>query len=178
MWIMIAARDLRTQAVDTSVLIGMLVTSCLPTTIASNVVMTRDAGGDDSAAIVEVVIGNVFGSFLSPGLIYVLIPDRPEFKQWAPVQPGQLGDMYRNVAQKLGMAVIIPLAVGQGVRILFQEKVVWCVTHLHTGKISTIFLCTLVWCVLWMATGIHKGTLAKLNAGQPSPTPFRLALST
>ncbi|CAN8097214.1 unnamed protein product [Discula destructiva] len=145
MWIMIAAGDLRTQVVESSVIIGMLVTSCLPTTIASNVVMTRNAGGDDAAAIIEVVIGNVFGSFVSPGLIYVLIPNRPEFEDWAPVKPDELGGMYQNVAQKLGLTVIIPLAVGQAVRILFEKQVTWCVTHLHIGKISTLFLCTLVW---------------------------------
>lgn len=145
MWIIIAAGDLRTQAIDTSILIGMLVTSCLPTTIASNVVMTRNAGGDDAAAIIEVVIGNVFGSFLSPGLIYVFIPSRPEFQQWAPAQPSDLGEMYGNVAQKLGLTVILPLAVGQGVRMLFEKQVVWCVTKLYLGKISTLFLCTLVW---------------------------------
>lgn len=149
MWIIIAAGDLRTQAIESSVLIGMLVTSCLPTTIASNIVMTRNAGGDDAAAIIEVVIGNVFGSFLSPGLIYVLIPNLPDFKQWAPVQPDELGGMYRNVAQKLGLTVIIPLILGQVVRIFFTKQVVWCVTRLHTGKISTFFLCTLVWCVFW-----------------------------
>ncbi|KAJ4391358.1 LRR receptor-like serine/threonine-protein kinase RGI2 [Gnomoniopsis smithogilvyi] len=145
MWIIIAAGDLRTQVVDTSVLIGMLVTSCLPTTIASNIVMTRNAGGDDAAAIIEVVIGNVFGSFLSPGLIYVLIPNRPEFQQWTPAQPSELGEMYGNVAQKLALTVILPLAVGQGVRILFEKQVVWCVTKLYLGKISTLLLCTLVW---------------------------------
>lgn len=147
MWIIIAAGDLRTQAIETSVLIGMLVTSCLPTTIASNVVMTRNAGGDDAAAIIEVVIGNVFGSFLSPGLIYILIPNRPEFQQWSPAQPNDLGEMYGNVAQKLSLTVILPLAVGQGVRILFKKQVIWCVAKLYLGKISTLFLCTLVWCV-------------------------------
>lgn len=145
MWIIIAAGDLRTQAIESSVLIGMLVTSCLPTTIASNVVMTRNAGGDDAAAIIEVVLGNVFGSFVSPGLIYVLVPHRPAFKQWAPVRPDELGGMYRSVAMKLGLAVIVPLVGGQVVRILSTKRVVWCVKHLHTGKISTFFLCTLVW---------------------------------
>lgn len=147
MWIIIAAGDLHTQAIETSILIGMLVTSCLPTTIASNIVMTRNAGGDDAAAIIEVVIGNVFGSFISPGLIYVLIPNRPEFVQWAPAQPSDLGKMYGNVAQQLGLAVILPLAVGQGVRILFKEQVIWCVEKLYLGKISSVFLGTLVWCV-------------------------------
>lgn len=145
MWIMIAAGDLTTQAVDISVLIGMLITACLPTTIASNIVMTRNAGGDDAAAIVEVVIGNVFGSFVSPGLIYGLMPGRPEFQQWAPASPATLGAMYKSVAVKMSLTVIAPLIVGQVVRIVFKRQVVWCVTRFHMGKVATFFLCTLVW---------------------------------
>lgn len=145
MWTMIAAGDLHTQVIDISVLLGMLVTSCLPTTIASNIVMTRNAGGDDAAAIIEVVIGNVFGSFLCPGLIYALIPNRPEFQSWMPASPSTLGTMYAGVAKKLGLAVILPLAVGQTTRVLFERKVKWCVERLYLGKVSTFFLCTLVW---------------------------------
>lgn len=145
MWIIIAAGDLSTQAVDIPVLIGMLITSCLPTTIASNIVMTRNAGGDDAAAIIEVVIGNVFGSFVSPGLIYGFIPNRPEFQPWMPASPSTLGAMYKSVAMKMSLTVIAPLIVGQAVRMLFKRQVVWCVHKFHLAKVATFFLCTLVW---------------------------------
>lgn len=145
MWIIIASGDLRTHVIDTPVLIGMLVTSCLPTTIASNIVMTRNAGGDDAAAIIEVVIGNVFGSFLAPGLIYALIPRRQEFQDWMPASPSTLGLMYKEVAKKLGLTVIVPLVVGQAIRVLFKKKVIWCVTRLRLSKVATFFLCTLIW---------------------------------
>lgn len=145
MWIIIAAGDLHTNAIDVPVLLGMLVTSCLPTTIASNIVMTRNAGGDDAAAIIEVVIGNVFGSFMCPALIYVLIPNRPEFQPWLPASLSTLGSMYASVAQKLGLAVILPLVVGQTTRVLFGKQAKWCVERLYLAKVSTFFLCTLVW---------------------------------
>lgn len=148
MWIIIAAGDLQSQTIGTPVLIGMLVTSCLPTTIASNVVMTRNAGGDDAAAIIEVVIGNVFGSFLCPALIYALIPRLPEFNDWMPASPDTLGQMYKAVSIKLGLTVILPLVVGQTVRVLCEKSVVWCVTKLYLGKVSTLFLCTLIWYIL------------------------------
>lgn len=41
---MIAAGNLQTKVIDISVLVGMIVLSCIPTTIASNVVFTRNAG--------------------------------------------------------------------------------------------------------------------------------------
>ncbi|ROW12607.1 hypothetical protein VMCG_00152 [Cytospora schulzeri] len=145
MWIIIAAGDLHTHAIDIPILLGMLVLSCLPTTIASNVVMTRNAGGDDAAAIIEVVLGNVFGSFLCPMLIYGFIPDRPEFEAWKPSSLSGLSQMYKDVAMQLGLSVLIPIMVGQALRVFYEKQVMWCLEKLYLGKISTFFLCTLIW---------------------------------
>lgn len=180
MWIIIAAGDLQSQTIGIPVLIGMLVTSCLPTTIASNVVMTRNAGGDDAAAIIEVVIGNVFGSFLCPGLIYALIPRLPEFSDWMPASPDTLGQMYKDVSIKLGLTVIAPLVVGQTTRVFFEKWVVWCVANLHLGKVSTLFLCTLIWYVLTFIVGGHLLTRflsVQIFAGPHSPTLSKAVLS-
>jgi sodium/bile acid cotransporter 7 len=47
--------------IDVGVLAGLVTMGVLPTTIASNVAMTRNAGGNVEAATVEVVVGNVIG---------------------------------------------------------------------------------------------------------------------
>ena len=109
--------------------------------------MTRNAGGDDAAAIIEVVLGNVFGSFLCPLLIYAYIPNRPEFQVWTPASLDGLSKMYQHVGMQLGLSVLIPMGVGQTLRILFEEKVMWCLARFYMGKISTFFLCTLAWYV-------------------------------
>jgi len=49
--------------IDVGVLAGLVTMGVLPTTIASNVAMTRNAGGDVEAATAEVVVGNVLGEF-------------------------------------------------------------------------------------------------------------------
>lgn len=143
--IIIAAGDLQSGVIDISILVGMVVVSCLPTTIASNVVMTRAAGGDDAAAIIEVVIGNTLGSFISPGLIYAFLPPNPEFDPWRPASPSTLGQMYAHVSMQLGLSVLLPLAVGQAIRWFWTKEVKWALETLYLGKVSTFFLITLVW---------------------------------
>ncbi|OJD31899.1 sodium bile acid transporter family protein [Diplodia corticola] len=98
--------------IDRTVLVGFLLTACIPTTIASNVVMTRAADGDEAAALVEVLLGNVFGPVISPAFTVALLPKSEAFDMWKNVS-GDLNEMYKNVFKLLGLSVYLPLAIGQ-----------------------------------------------------------------
>ncbi|KAJ6129086.1 hypothetical protein N7512_001866 [Penicillium capsulatum] len=94
--------------IDRAVLAGYILTACIPTTIASNVVMTRAAGGDDAAALVEVLLANTLGPFVTAAWTVTLLPRTAAFDPWR-YGGGSLGSMYKDVFQQLGLSVLLPL---------------------------------------------------------------------
>ncbi|KAI1190183.1 sodium bile acid symporter [Nemania serpens] len=143
--IIIAAGGVSSGTIDPSILVGMVVVSCIPTTIASNVVMTRNAGGDEAAAIIEVVIGNVVGSFISPFLIYGFLPGDSVFDSLRPATPSTLGPMYVSVLMQLGLSVLLPLAVGQALRWAFPKQTPWVLRTFYLAKFCSVLLVLVAW---------------------------------
>ncbi|OJJ97218.1 hypothetical protein ASPACDRAFT_53988 [Aspergillus aculeatus ATCC 16872] len=135
------------QHIDRAVLAGYVFLACIPTTIASNVVMTRSAGGDDAAALVEVIIANFLGPFVTAGWTIALLPADPAFDPWrgAAAGTGDLSDMYRDVFKQLGLAVLLPLVVGQLVRWTWPDRTAWVLLTFKLPKLSTACLLLLIW---------------------------------
>lgn len=130
--------------IDRALLAGYIFTACIPTTIASNVVMTRSAGGDDAAALAEVLIANILGPFVTAGWTVTLLPASDEFEVWRD-QDGDLTAMYRDVFKHLGLAVLLPLAVGQFVRFLWPERTGNIIQKYKIAKLGTVCLLLMIW---------------------------------
>ncbi|KAH8705275.1 SBF-like CPA transporter family-domain-containing protein [Talaromyces proteolyticus] len=130
--------------IDRAVLAGYILTACIPTTIASNVVMTQAAGGDDAAALVEVLIANFLGPFLTAGWTVALIPKTAEFQPWRD-GGGDMSSMYKDVFKQLGLSALLPLIIGQLIRWTWEKQVTKMLQKLYVGKLSTACMLLLIW---------------------------------
>lgn len=133
--------------IDRAVLAGYILTACIPTTIASNVVMTRSAGGDDAAALVEVLLANILGPFVTAAWTVTLLPKTTEFDPWR-YGGGSLGSMYRAVFQQLGLSVLLPLFIGQLVRWTWPERTALILEKTKLPKLASVCMLLLIWYVL------------------------------
>lgn len=143
----IACAAATSRALEISTLVGFIATGALPTTINSNVVMTRQAGGDVAATMVSVTLGNFLGPFITPLLIAKLyLPATPQFAQWLPKEAlDNLPELYRNVMFQMGLSVYVPLVVGQVVRAIWTKRVEWAAAKFRLGKLGSLCLLSLIW---------------------------------
>ncbi|ORZ07830.1 SBF-like CPA transporter family-domain-containing protein [Absidia repens] len=129
-------------------LVGLVIAASTPTTVSSNVVMTKNADGNEASALMNAAIGNVLGIFVSPALVSVfqgpLIDATPE-DETATEAGGKVD--FVSVLKQLGITVLVPLVVGQIIQWLFTERVAKIKVKCRLSDVSSIALLTLVWSV-------------------------------
>lgn len=131
--------------IDKYVLVGMIIAGCTPTTVSSNVVMTRNAGGNDSLSLLEVTIGNVMGAFISPALLQLYLSDSTGFGFGNPAKDSSMTALYRRVMKQLGLSLFVPLFVGQVLQNVFPKQTKWAILKLKLAKVGTFCLLLLIW---------------------------------
>ena len=89
---------------------GLIVLACVPTTVTSCVVYTRLAGGNEAAALFNATLGNLLGILVTPQLLLWLL--------------GRTAGVDALViVTKLGLMVVLPVLVGQLLRLPWAARV-------------------------------------------------------
>ena len=130
---------------DPGLLVGMIVGGCLPTTISSNVVMTRQAHGNQALTVVETTIGNFIGPFVSPVLVEMYISTGAWYTQSFASSSGNYGEIYRRVFKQLGLSIYLPMLVGQAVQHLFPNPTKKVFGPWKLNKLGSFALLAILW---------------------------------
>ena len=140
-----AALQAQNPQITLPILVGIILTGCTPTTIASNVMFTERAGGNHVLALVEVTLGNLIGAFITPAIFDMYLTSSSMFAPLRPTRSGGFGELYAVVFKLLGLSMFLPLAVGQAIRFLLPRPTAWVVQHFYLSKASSICLILIIW---------------------------------
>ena len=95
---------------DSGLLVGLIFTGCVPTTISSNVIMTKQANGNQALTVVQSTLGNFLGPFISPLLILMYLSTGAWYTKVVPgIGSGGFGELYKRVFKQLGLSIFLPL---------------------------------------------------------------------
>ncbi|WIA18481.1 hypothetical protein OEZ85_009936 [Tetradesmus obliquus] len=111
---------------------GLVIMACMPTTVSTNVVYTARAAGNEAAALVNAVLGNIIGIFVTPLWL-------GHFLKVEGVAP------YGDVLIELSYTIIAPLIVGQLMQYCTPGVVAWIKKHINTANVSSCCILALVW---------------------------------
>ena len=93
---------------DAGLLLGLIFMGCVPTTISSNVVMTKQAHGNQALTVVQSTLGNFLGPFITPILVEMYVAQGAWYTKLLP-EEGSFGELYRRVFMQLGLSIFLPL---------------------------------------------------------------------
>jgi sodium/bile acid cotransporter 7 len=129
---------------DPWLLIGFLFVGSAPTTMNSNVVMTRQAHGNTALTVVQSVIGQFLCPFLTPIILQMYLSSGAWYSKVL-VNGDNYGEIYRRVFMQLGLSLFVPIFAGQVVQKLFPKQTKKVFIEWNVIKLSSIALLTLVW---------------------------------
>jgi sodium/bile acid cotransporter 7 len=129
---------------DPWLLIGFLFVGSAPTTMSSNVIMTRQAGGNAALTVVQSVIGQFLCPFLSPVILQMYLSSGAWYS--AVLTAGNdYAAIYRRVFMQLGLSLFLPMATGQAVQWVFPRATKKFFVEWGIMRINSFALLTLVW---------------------------------
>jgi sodium/bile acid cotransporter 7 len=133
------------RVVDPWLLIGFLFIGTAPTTMSSNVVMTRQAHGNPALTVVQSIIGQFLCPFLTPILLQMYLSSGAWYSKVLGNEDDNYGEIYRRVFKQLGLSLFIPMAIGQVVQNLFPKPTKRIFVDWKLSKLPSFALLTLIW---------------------------------
>lgn len=130
---------------DPALMVGMIFMASAPTTISSNVVMTRSAHGNDALTVVESALGNVLAPFITPLLIRMYLASGAWYTHVVPSSSSAFGPLYARVFKKLGLNMLVPLFVGQLIQYFIPKPTKIVMTQYKVSKLSSVALLVIIW---------------------------------
>jgi len=130
---------------DPWLLIGLIFMGCVPTTISSNVVMTRQAHGNTALTVVQSTLGNFLGPFLTPALVSMYTSTGAWYTEVLPAGANNYSEIYRRVFKQLGLSLFLPMVVGQVVQNVFPKQCKTVFAKWKLSKLSSIALLIIIW---------------------------------
>ncbi|EUC27516.1 hypothetical protein COCCADRAFT_31017 [Bipolaris zeicola 26-R-13] len=129
---------------DPWLLIGFLFVGSAPTTMSSNVVMTRQAHGNAALTVVQSVIGQFLCPFLTPIILQMYLSTGSWYSKVLQRGSSYAG-IYQRVFMQLGLSLFLPMLLGQIVQRLFPKTTKKVFFDWNLLKLSSIALLTMVW---------------------------------
>jgi len=126
------AQALYRTSINRTLVDGLVVCFCTSTTASTNVVFTKLAHGNEALALVNAVLGNLIGIFLTPA--------------WLTVYLDATGSVpYATVIRLLVITVVAPLVVGNVLQYVFPQRVASLQKRVNFGKVGSCMILLLVW---------------------------------
>lgn len=136
---------LNPKFMDAGLMVGLIFMSCSPTTISSNVVMTRSAHGTEAVTVVESTLGNVIAPFITPLLVRMYLASGAWYTKVVPSGSTSLGPLYRRVFKQLGLSMLVPLFAGQVIQNIFPATTKLVMTKYKVSKLGSFSLLLIIW---------------------------------
>lgn len=133
-------------SMNKALIFGVIIMASTPTTISSNVVMTKNALGNEYVALLNAMLGNLLGIFISPALILFFMKNSV-FDSLSNSSRTQLTINYSNVVKNLSLTVLVPLSIGQIIHLLWTKQVTLIREKFYFTHLNSIALLLMIWAV-------------------------------
>ena len=143
---------------------GILILTCLPTTVNMNIILTGAAGGNVATSVCNAVVSNLAGIFVTPALLFRFFGSQIQLPFW---------DMLWKLSQK----VLLPVAIGQVLRTVEPIKKFYQSRSKQFKHLQEFILLSILWNAFCTAISENLGLNVRSSLGLLVVLPLMHVLS-